>query len=77
MKHLLEEVIMQGGYPTYYGRIPTVFGNEATLRWRRHLNSPTEYVRIAYNVSDFDHKVIFALFADKAKSDGWMLVFVA
>lgn len=45
----------------FYVRKPTLFGNEAELRWKRYFNSRTWCVKIEYNLSDEEDAAIRSL----------------
>jgi len=45
----------------FYVRKPTLFGNEAELRWKRYANSRNWCVKIEYNLSDEEDAAIRSL----------------
>lgn len=42
----------------FYSRKPTVFGNEAELRWKRYHNSRCWCMKMEFNLSDEEHDAI-------------------
>lgn len=57
---LVMEVIGKQPQAIFYTRRPTLFGNEAELRWKRYINSRNWCVKTEYNLEDEEDEAIRA-----------------
>lgn len=58
MLDFIKDIVATGGYPRYYQRKATVFGNEVEFRWKRYANSRHHCIKTTYNLSDDEHAEI-------------------
>lgn len=58
MIQLVMQEVAKDPAALFYSRKPTLFGNEAELRWKRYHNSRCWSVKVEYNVADDEDEAI-------------------
>jgi hypothetical protein len=70
MLETMAEVFAVGGVPVRYTRARTLFGNEATFRWKKYPNSAADSIKVSFNVGDLEHDQCVTVFAAACKDQG-------